>query len=83
MEKSVTLANLCFPRETVNKSSFPRTKHCSVTTAIFCKNGARTILVSVLRNMLISFAVNPLTGNCTNMYDWHHWCFKSLQLPHI
>ena len=39
-EKSVTLANLSFPRETVNKSSFPRTKPCSVTTAIvfFCRN---------------------------------------------
>ena len=33
-EKSVTLANLSFPRETVNKSSFPRTKPFSVTTAI-------------------------------------------------
>ena len=33
-EKSVTLPNLSFPRETVNKSSFPRTKPCSVTTAI-------------------------------------------------
>ena len=32
-EKSVTLANLSFPRETVNKSSFPRTKPCGVTTA--------------------------------------------------
>ena len=36
-EKSVTLANLSFPRETVNKSSFPRTKPCSVTTAIVMK----------------------------------------------
>ena len=40
-EKSVTLANLSFPRETVNKSSFPRTKPCSVTTAE--GNGYETI----------------------------------------
>ena len=37
-EKSVTLANLSFPRETVNKSSFPRKKSCSVTTAIVLYN---------------------------------------------
>ena len=35
---SVTLVNLSFPRETVNKSSFPRTKRCSVTTANSCQS---------------------------------------------
>ena len=36
-EKSVTLETFSFPRETVNKSSFPRAKVYSVTTAIFLR----------------------------------------------
>ena len=44
-EKSVTLEKCIFLRETVNKSSFPRAKVCSVTTAIFLRLGTDGLIM--------------------------------------
>ena len=76
-EKSVTLEKFSFPRETVNKSSFPRAKVCSVTTAIvvdklpcfLCRRNNDTFCDKVINflfynSMMLSVKTLGLTRCC-------------------